>query len=76
MYACCSFATKRVQIVTIAFRLDYKHLTTLKFFEELDMELFEAVNKQQPQHLSKYVGLTLDKMHVKEGLFLTNILVH
>ena len=36
---------------------------------ELDVELFEAVSQQRPQQLAKYVGLVLDEMYVKEGLF-------
>ena len=34
----------------------------------MDLELFEAVAKLRPQNLAKYVGLTLDEMHVEEGL--------
>ena len=50
---------------------DYKHSSTSKvgFSHELDLELFEVVAKLRPQQLAKYVGLTLDEMHVKEGLF-------
>ena len=50
---------------------DYKHSSTSRigFSYELDLELFEAVAKLRPQNLAKYVGLTLDEMHVKEGLF-------
>ena len=49
---------------------DYKHSSTSRigFSYELDLELFEAVAKLRPQNLAKYVGLTLDEMHVKEGL--------
>jgi len=50
---------------------DYKHSSKSKigFSKELDLELYEAVARQQPNHLAKYVGITLDEMHVKEGLF-------
>ena len=57
---------------------DYKHSSTsrIDFSYELDLELFEAVAQLRPQNLAKYVGLTLDKMHVKEDLFLTSTLGH
>ena len=50
---------------------DYKHSSTSRigFSYELDLELFEAIAKLRPQNLAKYVELTLDEMHVKEGLF-------
>lgn len=54
---------------------DYKHSSPsgIGFTTELDLELLEAVSQQKPQHLSKYVGLILDEMYMKEGLFSTNI---
>ena len=50
---------------------DYRHSSSAKagFSKETDLELFEAIAQQKPRHLAKYVGLTLDEMHVKEGLF-------
>ena len=50
---------------------DYKHASPsmVGFTKELDLELYEAVSQQRPQHLAKYVGLVLDEMYVKEGLF-------
>ena len=50
---------------------DYKHSSQSKcgFSKELDLELYEAVSQQKPSHLAKYVGLVLDEMYVKEGLF-------
>ena len=50
---------------------DYRHSSSAKagFSKETDSELFEAIAQQKPRHLAKYVGLTLDEMHVKEGLF-------
>ena len=50
---------------------DYKHSSPsmVGFSKELDLELYEAVSQQRPQHLAKYVGLVLDEMYVKEGLF-------
>ena len=33
------------------------------------MELHEAVSQQKPSHLTKYVGLVLDEVYVKEGLY-------
>ena len=50
---------------------DYRHLSLAKtkFSKETNLELFEAIAQQKPRHLAKYVGLTLDEMHVKEGLF-------
>ena len=50
---------------------DYKHASAAKvgFTKELDLELLEALSQQRPQNLAKYVGLVLDEMYVKEGLF-------
>ena len=50
---------------------DYKHSSPSKigFTTELDLELLESVSQQKPPHLAKYVGLILDEMYVKEGLF-------
>ena len=50
---------------------DYRHSSTSRvgFSKEVDYELFEAISQQSPKHLAKYVGLSLDEMHVKEGLF-------
>ena len=50
---------------------DYRHSSSSRagFSKETDLELFEAIAQQKPKHLAKYVGLTLDEMHVKEGLF-------
>ena len=50
---------------------DYRHSSSAKerFSKATDLELFEAIAQQKPRHLAKYVGLTLDEMHVKEGLF-------
>lgn len=49
---------------------DYRHSSSDKagFSKETDLGLFEAIAQQKPRHLAKYVGLTLDEMHVKEGL--------
>ena len=57
---------------------DYKHSSTSRigFSYELDLELLEAVAKLRPQNLAKYVGLTLDKMHVRKGCVLTSTLAH
>lgn len=57
---------------------NYRHSSSSRagFSKETDLELFEAISQQKPKHLAKYVGLTLDEMHVKEGLFLISILVH
>ena len=50
---------------------DYKHSSPSRvgFSAELDAELLEAVLQQKPKHLAKYVGLVLDEMYVKEGLY-------
>ena len=50
---------------------NYRHSSSSRagFSKETDLELFEAIAQQKPKHLAKYVGLTLDEMHVKEGLF-------
>ena len=50
---------------------DYKHSSPSKsgFTKELDLELHEAVSQQKPSHLTKYVGLVLDEVYVKEGLY-------
>ena len=50
---------------------DYRHSSSSKagFSKETDLKLLEAITQQKPKHLAKYVGLTLDEMHVKEGLF-------
>ena len=50
---------------------DYKHSSpsVTGFTKELDLELFEAISRQKPQQLAKYVGLVLDEMYVKEGLY-------
>ena len=50
---------------------DYKHSSPSKigFSAELHAELLEAVQQQRPKHLAKYVGIVLDEMYVKEGLY-------
>ena len=50
---------------------DYRHASssTSGFSVETDQELLTAIQQQKPQHLAKYVGIILDEMHVKEGLF-------
>ena len=50
---------------------DYRHASssTSGFSVETDQELLEAVRQQKPQHLANYIGVILDEMHVKEGLF-------
>lgn len=50
---------------------DYRHASssTSGFSVETDKELLEAVRQQKPHHLANYVGVILDEMHVKEGLF-------
>jgi len=50
---------------------DYKHYSPSKcgFSKELDLDLYEAICQQKPSHLAKYVGLVLDEMYMKEGLF-------
>ena len=50
---------------------DYRHASSCKpgFSVETDQELLEAVRQQRPQHLAKFVGIILDEMHVKKGLF-------
>jgi len=39
---------------------DYRHNSP-----STDLDLLEAVSQQTPKHLSKYVGIVLDEMHVK-----------
>jgi len=50
---------------------DYRHSSpsTTGFSKATDLDLLEAVSQQMPKHLSKYVGIVLDEMHVKEGLY-------
>ena len=50
---------------------DYWHASssTSGFLVETHQELLTAIQQQKPQHLAKYVGIILDEMHVKEGLF-------
>jgi len=50
---------------------DYRHTSSSKpgFSVETDLELLDAVSQQRPKHLAKYVGLVLDEMHIKEGLY-------
>ena len=50
---------------------NYKHASPSRigFTKELDLELLEAVSQQSPHNLAKYVGLVLDEMYVKEGLY-------
>ena len=56
---------------------DYRHASssTSGISVETDQELLEAVRQQKPQHLVNYIGVILDEMHVKEGLFLIKTLV-
>ena len=51
--------------------MDYKHYSPSKcgFYRELDLDLYEAICQQKLSRLAKYVGLVLDEMYVKEGLF-------
>ena len=39
------------------------------FSKATDLDLLEAVSQQTPKHHFKYVGIVLDEMHVKEGLY-------
>ena len=50
---------------------DYRHASSSKpgFSVETDLELLDVVAQQRPKHLAKYVGLVLDEMHIKEGLY-------
>lgn len=50
---------------------DYKHASPsrIRFTKELDLELLEVVLQQRPHNLARYVGLVLDEMYVKEGLY-------
>jgi len=52
---------------------DYRHASSSKpgFSVETDLELLplDVFTQQRPKHLAKYVGLVLDKMHIKEGLY-------
>ena len=49
---------------------DYKHFAPaiVGFCTSTDLQLLDQVKQQKPHHLSKYVGIVIDEMYVKEGL--------
>lgn len=49
---------------------DYKHFApaVVGFCTSTDLQLLDQVKQQKPHHLSKYVGIVIDEMYVKEGL--------
>ena len=46
---------------------DYKLLLVLDF-DFTDLQLLDGIKQQKPPHLSKYVGIVIDEMYIKEGL--------
>ena len=46
---------------------DYKHLLLL-VLHSTDLQLLDGIKQQKPPHLSKYVGIVIDEMYIKEGL--------
>ena len=48
----------------------YRHTSSSKpeFSVETDLELLDVVAQQRPKHFTKYIGVVLEEMHIKEGL--------
>ena len=53
---------------------DYKHFApaSVGFSYSTDLQLLDKIKQQKPPHLSKYVGIVIDEMYVKEGLVYDN----
>ena len=49
---------------------DYKHFAPagIGFSHSTDLQLLDQIKQQKPPHLSKYVGIVIDEMYIKEGL--------
>ena len=49
---------------------DYKHFVPagVGFCHSTDLQLLDRIKQQKPPHLSKYVGIVIDEMYIKEGL--------
>ena len=49
---------------------DYKHFapSSVGFCHSTDLQLLDRIKQLKPPHLSKYVGIVIDEMYIKEGL--------
>jgi len=49
---------------------DYKHFAPAGtgFCHLTDLQVLDGIKQEKPPHLSKYVGIVIDEMYIKEGL--------